>query len=242
MENIFEGNCTVFLDSTGDLINSSGSIILELLINTDSKLHVINFNKKEISEERIIKGIENCIEKKDIFKEDLLNKLVFEQNLGRNFENILEYCTNCILSNDYIVILGGERLIPYIGTPSVINSKYSKFQISFHTMDNENWIGFAEKIDYLYKELGNKIQGIILFATVYEIYLEDITQAFSAFPELTIASISTNTENNEEYQRIQEEIMKVIANDNFTNALYSVPYVKTKIFSFLVNQIFPIGI
>jgi len=228
MDNVFAGNCTVFLDTTSNVLQSAGTIILEVINQSNSTVHIINFNREKIKKGTIITGVKNYAKTVNKPDDEMVSRIVFEQDLKKDFAEIIKYCSKC-KPEDYIIIIGGERLIPYIGTSPVIKSQYSKMKISFHTMDNENWKGFAKEVDNLYKNLNNVNQNIVIFAAAYEIYLDNIVDAFSDYPDITIGTVSVDSEKNKEYTRIQKEIFEVISNENLTRSLEVIEYYKDKL-------------
>ncbi|HBG6419227.1 TPA: hypothetical protein P1J53_000882 [Clostridioides difficile] len=135
---------------------------LQILINkVKGKIFIINF-----SGENTKKVIYECREKwnEDNFVSESMfdKKVVVEDKVSCSMKFVYDYL-NIISDNDYILIIGGERLIPYNSqSKSLINTEFKSLTLSCNLMQDEDWKTYCLWVDNLYENFQHKVQGIIL--------------------------------------------------------------------------------
>ena len=159
MENNFD-NFTINIDLSGDLDFSSGFLYQILVNNVRNKVHIINFSPVDI--ETIIHKYNNNFNSDPTFATiDIENRTIIVKGISKSIAKVYSY-SNTLTIDDYLLIIGGEQLIGYSETVPVIETKICHSIVKSHLMDTENWNEFILKVDQLYGDMQNSVQGIVM--------------------------------------------------------------------------------
>jgi len=131
-----------------------------LIKKVKGKISIINFSMENITE-----FIEECREKWDkhnfIDKSEFDKRVVVVEKVSFNMDFIYRYAENLSM-NDYILLIGGEKLIPYNESKKVINTKFDGLIINTNLMLEEDLDAFCLWLDKIYGDFQTKLQGIIM--------------------------------------------------------------------------------
>lgn len=123
---------------------------------SDVKIHIINYrdlNVRSLVDECYSKWKENNF---DFGKSDIV--IVDTHVVSRSW---IESYLEGLSEDDYVFILGMERLLPYSNTVKVVETKTDEVTYNSTYLHNEDWQGLTEWIDYIYGKYQNKLKGII---------------------------------------------------------------------------------
>lgn len=162
MDNIIK-NLDDFTICLGQYENDKANLLfwLQVLIKkVKGKIYIINFSKVSVTE-----FAHKCRKKWDeddfVDKYSFDKKVVFEENLSCSMDFIYSYAEN-INIDDYILLIGAEKLVPYSECKKVINTKYNGLTINASLMQDEDWKTFCLWLDKFYGDFQQKLQGIIV--------------------------------------------------------------------------------
>ncbi len=131
-----------------------------LIKKVKGKVYIIDFSKENTKE-----FIQECREKWEvnnfIDKNSFDKKVVVEDKIVCSMDFIYKYLEG-ISKNDYILLIGGEKLVPYSESKKIINTKYEGLSINASLMKDQDWKSFCLWIDKLYNDFQQKVQGIIV--------------------------------------------------------------------------------
>ncbi|MGH4122457.1 MAG: tetratricopeptide repeat protein [Clostridium sp.] len=217
-ENILCDNFLVVVNMGPHVADTACDIAINIINNIKGKLYIINYNQFETSNDKLLNGIISFMKKNNQIKSEneLSNKIVFEDNFKKDVDYIMELY-KYITSDDYIMIIGGERLIPYVRTESLIETQFSYMNMRMHSMDKNNWKGFAINVDRLFTDFQDKVKGMIMIVSAYENCSDAITKAFINFNSMSIVEI--RLEGKDEKIEIQEELLKQLENNSVIDFL-----------------------
>lgn len=223
----FNKNCTVLLDTTNNVVYNAVVLVSQILSQTKSKIHIINYNRQKFTKEIFINELNKLAESTQT-AERILNRVNIVEYIEKDFDAILEYGKHCT-KDDFLLIIGTERLIPYSNQNPLIETAFAKLKISFHTMDNQNWNEFAKQIANMYNTLENIVNGIILLTNIYKHSTETIIKAFDECSEINISTITFEDKKNYEAENIQNGLIEIIGNSDLTNSLNAIENSKSKL-------------
>lgn len=154
----------------------------ELIRKVRGKIIVINFSDSGVKE-----FLYECRDKwhqNNFINESIFNKsVIIEENIPCSMKFIYEYMIN-VSKEDYVLIVGGERLLPYNNQGrKIMTTKYERLTISSNLMEDEDWNTFCLWVDKLYGDFQDKVKGIIL-----NLGIDDNTES-------VIVSLLDNSEN-----------------------------------------------
>lgn len=221
-------NFLVIINTTIHIKGILGTVINDTCIEANNSLHILNYNKKEISETFINNQIYNIAKEKNANENDLKNKIILIENLSKDFNSINDYCKK-LTDKDFLIILGGERLIPFKENELLIDTKYSDVRLQFHSLDKENWEGLASKVDELFVFYQNKLNGIIFVLDVYENCVDVIKKSFDMFNSMSVCSFTLTGDKNDEYIKMQEYLITQINENNLSDFLNILKEYKNKL-------------
>lgn len=154
MEKIPFDNFIINLDVSGNIGFSTG-ILLEMLLNNVKKnVHIINYTALDIKS--LIDGYSSDDKTND---PNIEKKIIVAMDTPMNFVSIEAYAKK-LGADDYLFVVGGERLISFSDTPAIIKTKFNDLTRNLHFMESGNWNHFANEIDKLYGDMQNDLLGI----------------------------------------------------------------------------------
>ncbi|NGY85236.1 hypothetical protein F6Y05_02150 [Bacillus megaterium] len=158
MENIPFDNFTINLDVSRKVEWSTGFLFNMLLDNVRNNIHIINYTSLDL--DKLINKYNSDFNKDE---PDIRQKIVIAKDIPMNFVSLETYAENLSV-DDYLFIIGGERLISFSKTSSIISTKFNGRNANLHFMDYENWGVFVDEIDKLYGDMQKSLQGIFLIS------------------------------------------------------------------------------
>ena len=120
-----------------------------------NNVHIINYTALDINS-----LIDDQFSDNKINDSNIKDKIIVAMDTPMNFASVEAYAKNLSV-DDYLLIVGGERLISFSKTTSIISTKFSDWAGNLHFMDSENWNIFANEIDKLYGDMQDKLLGIV---------------------------------------------------------------------------------
>ncbi|OSB09888.1 tetratricopeptide repeat protein [Clostridium botulinum] len=198
-----------FTISLGEYNNDKMNMLFwiqALVKKVKGKIYIINFSKENA---KIF--ADECREKWD--KSNFVSKSVFNQrvivedNITCSMDFVYKYAQS-VRDEDYILLIGGERLLPYSESKKLINTEYKELTINASLMQDEDWNTFCLWLDKLYGDFQNKLQGIIVNIGVDEntksiiLSLLDQSKNMSIICSGTVSKNQSNYIINEFYEKI----------------------------------------
>lgn len=120
------------------------------------KIHVISYKDIDVRE-----VVDECLKKWKQNKFDFGKSEVFIVESHVISMNWVESYLDKLSPNDYVFILGSERLLPYTNSHKVVETKTDEITYNSSYLYNEDWCSFAKWIDIIYEKYQNKLKGII---------------------------------------------------------------------------------
>jgi tetratricopeptide (TPR) repeat protein len=199
LEKIPFDNFTINIDISGDIRFSTGILLKLLLNNVKNNVHIINYTALDIN---------SIID--DHFSDNMANdsniekKIIVAMDTPMNFASVEAYAKNLSV-DDYLLIVGGERLMSFSKTTSIIRTEFSGWVGNLHFMDSENWNTLTNEIDKLYGDMQDNLLGI-----VFNIFMDrssrdlflSLTDKSSNFSITCIELVNQN----ENYEKLQRDI------------------------------------
>ncbi|WP_419742415.1 tetratricopeptide repeat protein [Paraclostridium dentum] len=172
---------------------------LQLLISkVKGKVYVVNFTGENVKS-FIYKCRERWNEDSFISRDIFDKKVIFEENLSCSMRFVYGYI-NSASKDDYILIIGGERLLPYNNQgKKLINTKFEGLTIMANLMQEEDWHTYCLWLDKLYEDFQHKVKGIILNIGVDENTRDIITSLLEKSENMSIINTQYIKTNNNLY-------------------------------------------
>lgn len=169
--------------------------LLQTYINrVRGRIHIINFSRANIV--KIVEAIGVKWNETKFIDRDRFNKCIFiVDNLSCSFEWVYSYIKS-LSGDDYVFIIGAERLLPYSETKNIINTEFNGLTINAKMMQDADWKTFCFNLDNLYYDFQDKVQGIIVNIGVDHNTREIILSELEKSDNMSIAGL-VNIENNE---------------------------------------------
>lgn len=201
MENIPFDNFTINLDVSRKVEWSTGFLFNMLLDNVRNNIHIINYTSLDL--DKLINKYNSDFNKDE---PDIRQKIVIAKDIPMNFVSLETYAENLSV-DDYLFIIGGERLISFSKTSSIISTKFNGRNANLHFMDYENWGVFVDEIDKLYGDMQKSLQGIF-FNICVDIKSRDLFLELSEESgNFSITCIELSNQN-EDYEKLQRELFE----------------------------------
>lgn len=129
MEKISFDNFTINIDISGNLEFSTKFLFQLLFSNVVSKLHIINYTILDI--EKIINECKAEVKtNSQIHETDFQDKIKILKNISKNISSIEKYAKD-LTKDEYLFIIGGERLLNYSKTKPIFKTKYFDLKTKF---------------------------------------------------------------------------------------------------------------
>jgi hypothetical protein len=232
MDKISFENFTVNIDTSGDLYYSTNNLFQILFNNVENKLYIINYSSVNI--EKIIN--DSKLRDKPSLLIDEANfqeKIVLINDMAKSITSIETYANN-LTKDDYLLIIGGERLLNSSETKPIIRTNYFDLNPQVHLMEDEDWKKFAEEIDELYRKMQNRLKGIFINISAdrgsYEVVFKELESSNNML--ITYAELSGK---NEEYEKLQKEIFCKFKDSSLKEILTIIESYKSRLDNFIYN-------
>lgn len=232
MEKISFDNFTINIDISGNLEFSTKFLFQVLFSNVVSKLHIINYTPLDI-EKIISKCKEEVKSDSQISEMDFQDKIKIVKNISKNIPSIEEYAKS-LTKNEYLLIIGGERLLNYSKTKPIFKMKYFDLKTQLHFMEEENWVNFAEEVDGLFARKQDKLQGIVINISADSSSRKVILEALKDSNNMSITCVEL-LKQNEEYEKLQKDIFSKFENTSLKEILRVIENQKTRLDSITYN-------
>jgi len=216
MDKITFDNFTINIDIS-DKLHFSTKILFQILFsNVKNKIHIMNFSAVDI--DKVIN--ESKSEIKANFKladADFKDSIVIVEEISKNMLWIEEYAKN-LTKDDYLFIIGGERLLTYSNTKPIINTKYFNLRPQVHLMEKENWDKLSIEIDRLYEKMQDNLQGIVINISTDSSSRKLVLKTLEESENMSITCIELQNQN-EEYENLQKEIFSKFEDSSLSEIL-----------------------
>lgn len=218
MNEALPDNFLIILNTTDATLLISGDVITKLANNIDGKLYILNFNQKKVNKDVLFAGIKKVLssDKYSVDSNSFLKRVVYDEDLKKQFTYVTELCSN-YSENDFVVIIGAERLVPAKEISSFISTDFNTLSCSFHSMDELNWEDFTLKVDELFTLMQDKVSGIVMILDIYETCVAIINNFLKDSSSMSIISVLHDDSN--EYFKIQLKLMNDMKSNNLTDFL-----------------------
>lgn len=207
-----------FTISLGEYNNDKINMLfwLQALVKkVKGKIYIINFSKENA---KIF--VEECREKWDknnFVSESVFNqRIIIEDNITCSMDFVYKYAQN-VSDKDYILLIGGERLLPYSQSKKVVSTEYDGLTINASLIQDEDWNTFCIWLDKLYGDFQNKLQGIIVNIGVDENTKSIILELLDKSSNMSI--ISSNIIDENKSNSIINEFYKKITKYNYNDMI-----------------------
>ena len=114
--------------------------------------------------------------------------VIWVDSIPKSKEAIIDFI-GTLSKQDRVIIVGGERLVPYTNCQSVVRQNVGKKELNIHLQEDQDWIGFSKIIDEVFFRIQSSISGMILICNANEKILKLITQVLESSNNMSIISL-----------------------------------------------------
>ncbi|MBZ8120960.1 tetratricopeptide repeat protein [Bacillus thuringiensis] len=192
----------VNLDTSGN-VKQSSFILLKIIENMPKEnLYVINYSSIDI------KGLINQIKNAGDSTDSKVSKIEIVDLPVKDFSYIKEFSRK-LNENDFIFIIGGEKLINYSETKSIVKGEFNGYQSKVHHLESEDWDYYIKNLEEIYSEFQKRLSGIFLNISVNQKVKDKFSRIADYAKNFSISCIEIS-EQTDEYENLQRSIVDQI--------------------------------
>lgn len=227
-------NFTINIDICGQSKFSTMLYFQILISNVRNKLHIVNYTALDVN--RLIGSYKSeVMHNSTIDENDIDNKIIITQEMPKSINAVLSYAQG-LSKNDFLFIIGGERLCTYSKTTPVFQTNIGDLKTRFHFCEEENWVQLCKEVDCLYGEVQNNLQGIVLNINTDKNSRQIILKALDQSKNMSITSVEQNDQD-EAYENLQKEIFNKMTNTSLMEILEIIKSYKSELDNITVNYL-----